>query len=104
MLLNDTLQLLTKTITNDEYLIQREQLDGPTVFCDTSSVGASEFYEAAQTGLQPEYRFTILVAEYNGQTLVKYHGQILSVYRTYRRSNDYIELYTERRQGDGGQG
>ena len=102
MLLNDTLTLISRAYYKDPYGIQRETETTKEIFCDASSIGATEFYEAAQTGLRPEYRFIVLDAEYSGETLVRFHGTDLNVYRTYRRSLDYIELYTSRRQGVNG--
>lgn len=104
MRLDDQLTLITQTWQNDSYGIQRKTEQTQTVFCNASSIGSGEFYTAAQTGLQPQYRFIVLAAEYNGQTLLQYKGEDLSVYRTYRRSVDYVELYTEKRQGNGVQG
>ena len=105
MLLNDQLTLIARTYSKDDYGIQRATETETTIFCDASSIGAGEFYEAAQTGLQPQLKFIVLNTEYDGQTLVRFRGQDLSVYRTYRRSRDYLELYTERKQGEnGGQG
>lgn len=101
MLQNDVLTLVSMTVTTDELLIQHETPTRRNVYCDASSISQAEYYEAAQTGLRPEYRFIILTAEYGGETLVEFHGLPLTVYRTYRRSTDYIELYTERRQGNG---
>lgn len=100
-MLNDILTLVKMTITTDALLIQRETPVRRAVFCDASSISQAEYFEAAQTGLKPEYRFIILAAEYEDETLVEFHGIPLTVYRTYRRSKDYIELYTERRQGNG---
>lgn len=102
--LTDQLELITQTTTKDEYGIERSTRDFRKIFCDAASIGANEYYTAAQTGLRPALRFIVLFKEYAGETQLRYNSEILSVYRTYQRSLDYIELYTERRQGENGQG
>lgn len=91
--------LVTRTFTNDAYGIQRETETEKTVFCRVDSIGSSEFFDASQTGLKPELRFTIYDKEYSGERLVKYKGDYFSVYRTYNRSLDFVELYAERDVG-----
>lgn len=101
MRLDEQLTLVSETWTKDAYGIQRKSETTQEIFCNVSSIGSGEYYTAAQTGLHPQYRFIVLAAEYNGQTLLRYKSEDLSVYRTYRRSMDYVELYTEKRQGNG---
>ena len=92
-------KLITRTFSNDDYGIQRETEVEKTVFCDVSSISASEFFDASQTGLKPDLRFILYFKEYSGEGLVKYKGEYFSVYRTYLRNRDYIELYTQRDVG-----
>lgn len=56
------------------------------VFCQVHSVTRSEFYAAANAGLEP--RFVIQLAdfaEYDGESIVEYEGELYSVIRTYIR-------------------
>lgn len=69
------------------------------VFAQADSVSRAEFFAAGENGLKPEYRFTMLDAEYNGETTVKYNGGVYSVYRTYHARTDIIELYVQRKTG-----
>ena len=66
------------------------------------SVTRSEFYEAGRNGLNPEYRFTMFFGDYSGESVVEYNGDTYSVYRTYLRKTDIIELYVERKGGTNG--
>lgn len=67
------------------------------VFCKVRSVSRSEFYQAAQTGLQPSFVFTIShPLDYEGQTIIKYRDQYYNVIRTYYAS-DAVELTAELR-------
>lgn len=65
------------------------------VYCDVSSVSASEFFEAGRNGLAPEFRFTMFAHDYNGERICKYNGVRYSIYRTFRDTTDRIELYVQ---------
>ena len=54
-----------------------------TVYCTVQSVSRSEFYNALNAGVQPEYVFTLELAEdYQGERVVRYRGQKFRVVRT----------------------
>ena len=65
------------------------------------SISRREFFEAGRNGLNPEFRFDVFQGDYQGETVVEYHGATYSVYRTYE-SGDYMELYAERKGGTDG--
>lgn len=69
------------------------------VFCQVDSITLSEWSEGGRNGLNPEYRMTMLEAEYKGEEVLRYNGQFYAIYRTYKTRNDYIELYVEKRKG-----
>lgn len=71
------------------------------VLCDLKSVTRSEFYSAAQAGLNPEQVFEINGFEYNGETEVEFLGERYSVIRTYRTGYEVIELTCERKAKHG---
>jgi len=72
------------------------------VLCEELSVGRSEFYSAAQTGLRPEVLFRIHRFEYSSQRLVRYEdGVRYRVLRAYATGIEEIELTCERAEGDG---
>lgn len=68
-------------------------------FCGVLSVGRNEYYTAAQTGLEAEYTIILNAFEYGGEECVDMDGKLYTVYRTYRRPDDYIELYLAKRLG-----
>lgn len=79
-----------------------------TVFCTVSSAGRSEFYQAAQADMHPEYIFTISnYRDYRGEKLAKYTDWTgvtheLFVTRAYKiPDQDAIELTCEERTGPG---
>lgn len=96
--MTDELTLVTQEITIDEYGVETVKESETTVLCEVYSVTQSEFFAAANTELNPEYRFTVFFGDYNSEEVVIFHGQRYAVYRTYR-SGDYMELYVERKIG-----
>lgn len=96
--MTDVITLITQTITTDKYGNEEATETERTVYCEVDSISQTEFYAAANTELNPEYRFTIFFGDYEGESLVKFNGARYSVYRTYR-TGDALELYTERKIG-----
>lgn len=96
--MTDVITLITQTITTDKYGNEVATETEKTIYCEVDSISQTEFYAAANTELNPEYRFTIFFGDYKGESLVKFNGARYSVYRTYR-TGDGLELYTERKIG-----
>ena len=72
------------------------------VYCTVQSVSRSEFYNALNAGVQPEYVFVLALAEdYEGERVVRYKGQKLRVVRTYVTADDGIEITCERSDVNG---
>ena len=73
-----------------------------TVYCTVQSVSRSEFYNALNAGVQPEYVFHLALAEdYQGERVVRYKGQKFRVVRTYMTADDGIEITCERSDVNG---
>ena len=96
--MSDVLVLITRTISTDALGNETAQESEKTVFCEVDSISHSEFFAAADTELNPQFRFTVFFGDYNGEETVKYGGQRYSVYRTYRTGDD-LEIYVERKVG-----
>jgi hypothetical protein len=43
----------------------------------------------------------VFFGDYAGEKIVEYNGTRYTIYRTYQARNDLIELYVERREGNG---
>lgn len=69
------------------------------VFCNLSSVSASEWFEAGRAGLKAEYRATIFAPDYCGETIAELDGVRYGIYRTYVGRDEALELYLERKAG-----
>ena len=96
--MTDVLTLVAQTITTDQYGNEVATEVETTVFCEVDSITQSEFYQAANTELNPEYKFTIFFGDYDGQPIVIHNGVRYAIYRTYR-AGDNLELYVERKIG-----
>lgn len=97
--MNHECDLIKVTKTKNAYGVLESNETSRTVFCGVSSIGAKEFFDAGRNGLNPELRFKVPSADYEGEQIVSYNGKRYRVYRTYE-DRDQIELYTQRRGGD----
>ena len=100
---SDVIKLISKTKTQDENGIWQQSLTYHDVFCNVSTVSASEFFEGGRNGLNPDYRITIFFGDYAGETELEYKGKTYAIYRTYQGRTDDLELYVERKGGTNGQ-
>jgi len=80
--------------------IETDPIETP-IFCGLKSVGRSEFYNAAVTGLRPELVFPIHGYEYSGQKLVRFEGVKYRVIKTYSVNFEELELTCEKVAADG---
>lgn len=71
------------------------------VLCDLKSVTRSEYYSAAQAGLNPEEVFEINGFEYSQEPEVEFMGERYSVIRAYRTTYETIELTCGRKSKHG---
>lgn len=94
----DVLYLISQTISVDDYGNEVETETQRQVFCEVNSITQTEFYAAANTELNPEYRFDVFFGDYNGEDVIEYQGNRYAIYRTYR-TGDTLELYCERKIG-----
>lgn len=68
-------------------------------FCSVESIGSTEFFNAGQNGLKPSLKFTLNRYEYNEQEVLEFKGVRYSIYRTYVKKGELIELYCEKDKG-----
>ena len=83
--MNEIIKLIAITETTDEYGRQSIVESVRQIFAEVRSITQSEFYQAAATGLKPEYKFVIAdYLDYQGEQFVEYNSVRYSVKRTYR--------------------
>ena len=93
------LTLIGVTYTVDEIGQQIPEEHPRDVFCNISSVSASEWFEGGRNGMNPEYRATMFAPDYNGEDVAELDGIRYGIYRTYLGKGETIELYLERKAG-----
>ena len=93
------LTLVSKTYQTDSIGQQVPTESQRDVYCNISSISASEWFEAGRNGLNAEYRATLFSFDYNGEQIAVLDGIRYGVYRTYLGKNETIELYLERKAG-----
>lgn len=96
--MTDVVTLVKQTITTDRFGNEIATESTRKLYCEVDSISQSEFYSAANTELNPEYRFSVFFGDYQGEEICTYKGNRYSIYRTYR-TGDYMELYAERKIG-----
>ena len=101
MMRADVIDLITEnTAAHGVHTTVTEQ--ARTVYCIVQSVSRSEFYNAMNAGVRPEWVFVLALAEdYQGERVVRYKGQRLKVVRTYVTEIDGIEITCERSDVNG---
>lgn len=96
---SEVLTLVSETKYQDEFGVWRKTETTRDIFCNVSSVSASEFFDGGRNGLNPEFRFNVFFADYQGERTVEFKGLRYAVYRTYHARTDDLELYVERQGG-----
>lgn len=99
-----TISLISSAWSKDAYGVDHPTETSREIFARVESVSRAEFFEGGRNGLNPEYKFTVFAEDYQGEQIVSYNGSRYGIYRTYRATGDYMELYAERKGGLNGQG
>lgn len=87
-----TCQLISKTVTKDEYGVQQTEETKRKVSCNVFTVGDAAYYAAAAAGIHTEAVLQIRKCAYNGERLVEFDGARLTVARVDRSSADFVRL------------
>jgi SPP1 family predicted phage head-tail adaptor len=92
-----------KELTRDRYGNPQVTRQEREVFCQIRSVTRSEFYAAANAGLEPQFVIRLAdFAEYDNEQIVEYEGEVFSIIRTYRdrsATSSAIELTVGQKLG-----
>ncbi len=98
-----TALLKAETISLDEYLNEVRTYTSREVFVKPRSVYASDFYEAARSGLQPSVVLVMSNPEdYEGEKVAEYNGKDYTIIRVFQRPDrDEVELTLEERTENG---
>lgn len=98
-----TALLKAETVQLDEYLNEIKTYTTREVFVKPRSVYASDFYEAARSGLQPSVVLVMSNPEdYEGEKVAEYNGKGYTIIRVFQRPDrDEVELTLEERTENG---
>ena len=92
--------LVSQSYQQNDYGVMERTEEEKKVYVNVTSVNSQEWFEGGRNGLNPELRFTMFSYDYSGEQIIKYNDIQYTIYRTYIRKKDEIELYTERRKGN----
>lgn len=85
------LRKVTQAKDSDGY-DSAKSAESRTVFAERKSVTRTEFYEAMRAGITAAAVFCINADEYDGETEVQSNDKVYTVVRTYKTSENDIEL------------
>lgn len=98
-MIDTSARLIAVTYTGAMGLAQRTETETP-ILCTLDRANRAEYYAAYNSGFRPEYRVETEPANYSGQRWIELdtsEGPVrCDVYRTYRKSQDVLELWCSR--------
>lgn len=97
---SDVAYLVAESYTQNDYGVLEKTTTRTQVYVNVTSVTSQEWFEGGRNGLNPQYRFTMFQFDYTGEKIIEYNDKQYTIYRTYNRSVDEIELYTELKKGN----
>lgn len=78
---------------DDDGFPEKKEGEKRTVFCNSKSVGYSEYFKSEQTGKTVEAKYEVHKADYDGEDIVEdMNGKRYYVLKTYDIDNDIVEL------------
>jgi len=87
------------TIIYDEIGNPMSSETNKEVFVSVSSVYQSEFFSASVQGIKATFKLTMCRHDYSNEIIVEYGDKDYSVYRTFVKNVDTIELYLTEKAG-----
>ena len=96
---DDVIKLIGITVVKDSIGNQVKQEIPKEVFCTIESITRAKFYQASQSGLKAQIKAVVCEFDYSGESLVEYASKRYSVYRTFTRNDERIELYLTMKAG-----
>ena len=97
--LDDVCSLVTTTYTLDDLNQQKPTTTERHVFCMISSVNRAEFFTAGKNGFKPQMIVYMQAEEYDDQEELIYRDHKYFIYRSFVRTDGYVELSCEKRVG-----
>ncbi|WKY24652.1 phage head closure protein [Lactococcus sp. bn62] len=86
--------------TEDELGQQNPKIKKTVVLGFEKPMNRSEFYQAGQSGIELSHTLIIHPFEYNNEQQLIFRDKLLTVVRSYRASNEELELICRKKAGD----
>lgn len=93
-------QLISETTSKDSTAQTISTLNEADCIGKLRSIYEKEFFQAAEAGIRPECVIETSAFNYHGERFVKVDENVLTVYRTFKKGTDKIELYIGERVGN----
>lgn len=95
MLWRDEIELISITTAQNDLGDDIPTKTYSSVYANKKSVRQSEFYQAAQTGLKPQFMFVIREIDYNEEQSLRFNGKEYTIIRHYSKNDETCELVCE---------
>lgn len=93
-------QLISETTSKDSTAQTISTQTSSDCIGKLRSIYEREFFQAAEAGIRPECVIETSAFNYHGERFVKVNDDLLTVYRTFKKGTDKIELYIGERVGN----
>lgn len=98
--LDHVCKLISFTTTRDKIGQQIRSKQSRNIFCSKMSITRAEFNTAGNLGHKPTIMFIVDGDEYSKEQYLEFEGEQYSIYKTFQRADNFIELYCEVKAGD----
>ena len=102
-MIDTSARLITVRYEGELGTVRRIETATP-IFCSIDNVNRAEWFAAFNSGFRPEWRVTTASVNFSGQTLIELdtpEGTVrCDVYRTYRKTQDALELWCCRKTAE----
>ena len=90
--MREKVKLVAITYTENDMGDIIESKTTTEVYAEKKSVSQTAFYQAAATGLRPEWIFVVRSDEYKSEPKLEYESEEYTIIRAYERSDKMTEL------------
>lgn len=97
-----TCNLVSRTIQRDVFGVAHEIDTERLVYCNVFTISDASFYAASAAGMKPAAKIQLHKADYHGEKLVEFDGELLSVDNANTTSPDYVVLTLGEKVGERG--
>lgn len=97
MMFRDIVELLQVHTADDGAGGLTESETGRVVFANQKSIRGTEFYQAHAVGLKPEINLIVRSIDYDGETRLRFGGEMYDILRKHTKNGELLELICSKR-------